>query len=115
MSKDTYGYVHPFESRTISVRETARIQTFPDWFRFGSVGLVDAYRIIGNAVPPLLSFRFAERILQVLCYAEAGPCAGTEDRRPPAPVERPAPVVTSSRVGDVAAAKSGAPLGSRGP
>ncbi|MFC5849232.1 DNA cytosine methyltransferase [Deinococcus petrolearius] len=66
MGKDTYAFVHPWRPRTISVREAARIQTFPDWYRFGSVGLVDAFTIVGNAVPPLLSSQLALRVAQIL-------------------------------------------------
>lgn len=66
MAKDTYAYVHPTEPRTISVREAARIQTFPDWFRFGELGLVDAFRAVGNAVPPLLSHQFAVNVARLL-------------------------------------------------
>jgi len=66
MGKDTYAYVHPFEPRTLSVRETARIQAFPDSFRLGGLGLVDAFRVIGNAVPPLLSHQLADKVAQVL-------------------------------------------------
>ena len=66
MGKDTYAYVHPFEARTLSVREAARVQSFPDWFAFGCVSLVDGYRVIGNAVPPLLSNQIAERIFLAL-------------------------------------------------
>jgi site-specific DNA-cytosine methylase len=69
MGKDTYAYIHPTRPRTLSVREAARIQTFPDSYKFRSVGLVDAFRMIGNAVPPLLSAQFAERIAQVLWAA----------------------------------------------
>ena len=66
MGKDTYAYIHPSSPRTISVREAARIQTFPDWYRFSSVGLVDGYRMIGNAVPPLLSSQLALRVAVAL-------------------------------------------------
>jgi DNA-cytosine methyltransferase len=66
MGKDTYSYVHPFEARTLSVREAARVQSFPDWFSFGMVSLVDAFRIVGNAVPPLLSAELGERVGNVL-------------------------------------------------
>jgi site-specific DNA-cytosine methylase len=66
MGKDTYAYVHPFENRTLSLREAARVQTFPDWFSLGMVSLVDGYRVIGNAVPPLLSAQIAERINRLL-------------------------------------------------
>lgn len=66
MGKDTYAYVHPWEDRSLSVREAARIQTFPDTFSFGHLGLVDAFRVIGNAVPPLLSNQMANRVAQLL-------------------------------------------------
>ena len=69
MSKDTYAFVHPFEPRTLSVREAARIQAFPDDYKFGSVGLVDGFRVVGNAVPPLLSLQFADRVARILSLA----------------------------------------------
>jgi DNA (cytosine-5)-methyltransferase 1 len=54
IAKDGYWYIHPEEHRTLTVREAARIQTFPDNFRFAGTRS-DAFRLIGNAVPPLLS------------------------------------------------------------
>jgi DNA (cytosine-5)-methyltransferase 1 len=51
--------------RRLSVRECARIQTFPDSYEFvrpGEVSASDAYRLIGNAVPPLLAYRLAARL-----------------------------------------------------
>ena len=66
MAKDTYAYVHPWQPRTLSVREAARIQTFPDWFDLSPVGFSDGYRVIGNAVPPLLSHALAGRTLEFL-------------------------------------------------
>lgn len=62
IGKDTYGYFHPYEDRAISIREAARVQSFPDYFKFSSTGVVDSYSIIGNAVPPLLSNMFAEQV-----------------------------------------------------
>ena len=45
---------HPSENRNITMREAARLQSFPDWFRF-SRATVDAAHQIGNAVPPELA------------------------------------------------------------
>lgn len=77
MGKDTYAYIHPSAPRTISVREAARVQTFPDWYSFGSVGLVDGYRVIGNAVPPLLSSQLALRV-SVILEAAVGKLASVQ-------------------------------------
>ncbi|WTY21443.1 DNA cytosine methyltransferase [Streptomyces anulatus] len=62
IAKDGYWYIHPEQHRTLSVREAARIQTFPDWFRFAGVRS-DAFRQIGNAVPPMLGQAAAEALL----------------------------------------------------
>ncbi|MDE0065980.1 MAG: DNA (cytosine-5-)-methyltransferase [Acidimicrobiaceae bacterium] len=53
LAKDGYWYIHPKEDRTLSVREAARIQTFPDSFRFSGTRS-HAFRQIGNAAPPAL-------------------------------------------------------------
>ncbi len=51
--------------RRMSIRECARVQTFPDSFKFcGST--VQKYRQIGNAVPPVLGKKVAESILNLL-------------------------------------------------
>jgi DNA (cytosine-5)-methyltransferase 1 len=54
IAKDAYWYIHPSEDRMLSIREAARIQTFPDWFRFAGYPTVQL-RQIGNAVPPALA------------------------------------------------------------
>jgi len=61
LAKDGYWYIHPEQDRTLSVREAARIQTFPDWFRFAGEPSL-RYRQIGNAVPPSLAERIAEAL-----------------------------------------------------
>lgn len=60
LGKDTYSHIH-FDSRqarTISVREAARLQSFPDGFVFPGT-MNPAFRQIGNAVPPLLAYAVA--------------------------------------------------------
>ena len=67
LAKDSYSHIHydSAQARMISVREAARLQSFPDAFAFtGNMG--DCFRQIGNAVPPLLSWHVAAAILDVL-------------------------------------------------
>lgn len=52
--------------RRLSVRECARIQTFPDDFKFYYTGLNDAYKMIGNAVPVNLAYAVAKQIMKYL-------------------------------------------------
>lgn len=57
-------YVHPSKRRVITPHEAARVQTFPDFFDFGATNKRTAWaRLIGNAVPPLLTMRLAEHAL----------------------------------------------------
>ncbi len=62
--------IHPRDSRAMSIREGARLQSFPDDYKFyGADGMKRLE--IGNAVPPLLSVKIAEQILAVLKEKEA--------------------------------------------
>lgn len=55
--------VHPWEDRGLSVREAARLQSFPDWYDFyGSLGYQQQQ--VGNAVPPLLAKHVFESIIK---------------------------------------------------
>lgn len=59
------GIIHPIEDRRFSVREIARIQTFPDNYEFiGSVS--GMYKIIGNAVPPKIGEVIGKSIIEAL-------------------------------------------------
>lgn len=65
--KDGNRFIHydPNQQRTITVREAARLQSFPDDYEFiGSKG--NAYQMIGNAVPPLLAKAIAIAIYELL-------------------------------------------------
>lgn len=58
-------FIHPFENRTITPREAARIQSFPDSFEF--VGTKTSIcKQIGNAVPPKLGYFFGKMVLRIL-------------------------------------------------
>ena len=72
IAKDGYWYIHPVEERTLSVREAARLQTFPDWYRFAG-NRTHAYRQIGNAVPPLLAEHIGRAVLAALSAADPAP------------------------------------------
>jgi len=72
IAKDGYGFIHPDQDRTITVREAARIQTFPDHIRF--VGPPSAaFKQIGNAVPPRLGEYLGRAVLDSL---DAGEVSG---------------------------------------
>jgi DNA (cytosine-5)-methyltransferase 1 len=67
IGKDTYSHIHfdGRQKRTISVREAARLQSFPDGFRLAGA-MNAAFRQIGNAVPPLLALAVAKSLGELL-------------------------------------------------
>lgn len=69
IAKDGYWYIHPYQDRTLTVREAARLQTFPDWVRFAGPPSA-AFRQIGNAVPVTLGRRIGEAVLASLAAGE---------------------------------------------
>jgi DNA (cytosine-5)-methyltransferase 1 len=71
LGKDGYSHIHydSDQARTISVREAARLQSFPDGFVFCGT-MNPAFRQIGNAVPPLMAKALATTIASVLGVSE---------------------------------------------
>jgi DNA (cytosine-5)-methyltransferase 1 len=56
--------IHPYQLRVITVREAARLHSFPDWFQFHPSKL-HGFRQVGNSVPPSLAFHIAKEIVSL--------------------------------------------------
>jgi DNA (cytosine-5)-methyltransferase 1 len=65
MKKDGLAYIHPLQDRSISVREAARIQSFPDDFIF-CAPMGRMFELVGNSVPPLLAKAVAEPLVSFI-------------------------------------------------
>lgn len=73
LAKDGNRFIHPDgkQARTFTVREAARIQTFPDWYEFSGTSRGSKFQQIGNAVPPLLAMRIAESVFSIMTEGAA--------------------------------------------
>ena len=64
MSKDGYWYIHPQQNRTLSVREAARVQSFPDGFNFYG-GPSNRFHQIGEAVAPIVAYELGLSLIHI--------------------------------------------------
>ncbi|MBW8865184.1 MAG: DNA cytosine methyltransferase, partial [Verrucomicrobia bacterium] len=69
LAKDGLMFIHPTQIRSLTPREAARVQTYPDWFQF-PIARTHQFRVIGNAVPPLVAEAVGYEIKEFL--AESG-------------------------------------------
>ena len=69
------SHLHPFIPRTLSVRESARLQTFPDWYIFTGA-VARQFTQVGNAVPPLFAYKLAVEIQKQFFGTEEQPLSG---------------------------------------
>jgi len=70
MSKDGYWYIHPSQDRTLSIREAARVQSFPDGFRFHGTPS-NRFHQVGEAVAPLVGYALGTALFSAVEETQA--------------------------------------------
>jgi len=83
LSKDGLMFIHPTQNRSLTPREAARVQSFPDWFVFPEAR-THSFRLIGNAVPPLIAEAVGDAIR--LFRSPPSPTPAPDRTRTQAPV-----------------------------
>lgn len=78
LAKDGLMFIHPTQNRTLTPREAARVQTFPDWFQF-PVARTHQFRVIGNAVPPLVGEAVGNAVIKYLKTLDMKPKRSTSN------------------------------------
>jgi DNA (cytosine-5)-methyltransferase 1 len=69
--------IHPYSPRCITVREAARLHSYPDWFRLHTTKW-HGFRQVGNSVPPLLGRAIASQVLQAMAVVPRRPQEAVE-------------------------------------